>query len=59
MKDEQYNLCLYKVHLKETLILRLLKQSLCLCTLPNLLQKNIISSPERYTSSSVLFSFES
>ena len=25
MKDEQYNLCLYKVYLKETLILRLLK----------------------------------
>ena len=25
MKDEQYNLCLYKVYLKETLILRLLE----------------------------------
>ena len=25
MKDEQYNLCLYKVYLKEMLILRLLE----------------------------------
>ena len=39
MKDKQYNLCLYKVYLKETLILRLLETIIVLVYLSKYVTK--------------------